>query len=130
MQAVSAEQLTKRRPSGSSAKESTLCVVLKVQDGAVVDVEELDGVVGRAGERVLVVGQRHDVQHGVGVQLEGVLEGAVGATRTVLSFPPLRMRWPSGIAATAMIRFGVPFAGAHEALGGDAPHLDEGHPSR
>ena len=30
------------------------------QDGAVVDVEELDGLVVRAGERVLVVGQRHE----------------------------------------------------------------------
>ena len=34
-----------------------LCVVLEgAQDGAVVDVEELDGLVDRAGERVLVVG--------------------------------------------------------------------------
>ena len=33
------------------------CVVLEgAEDGAVVDVEELDGPVARAGERVLVVG--------------------------------------------------------------------------
>ena len=43
--------------------------------------------------------------------------------------PPLRKRWPSGIAATARTEVGVIVvllaAGAHKALGGDAPHLDE-----
>ena len=39
--------------------EHIICVVVEgAQDGAVVDVEELDGVVARAGERVLVVGRR------------------------------------------------------------------------
>ena len=38
------------------------------QHGAVVDVEELDGLVVRAGERVLVVGQRHEGEYPLGVQ--------------------------------------------------------------
>ena len=127
---LSPEPLTKRRPSGSSAREVTsACVVREgAHDGAVVDVEELDGLVVRAGERVLVVGQRHEGTHpAAGVQLEGVLEGAVEephADGVVAWRPPLRMRWPSGIAATASDVVGVPGAGAHEALGGDAPHLD------
>ena len=45
--------------------------------GAVVDVEKLDGPVTPAGERVLVVGQRHEGAHVVSVQLEGVLEAAI-----------------------------------------------------
>ena len=56
----------------------------------------------RAGERVLVVGQRHEGRHPVGVQLEGVLEGAVEEPHAdgLVVPEPLRMRWPSGIAAT------------------------------
>ena len=42
-----------------------------------------------------------------------------------LSFEPLRMRWPSGMTATAITVAVVPGAGAHKALVGDAPHLDE-----
>ena len=69
---------------------------------AVVDVEELDGLVGRAGERVLVVGQRHEGLH-VSVCSWKVFSRVPSRshTRTVLSVEPLRMRWPSGIAATA-----------------------------
>ena len=78
IRAVSSPELRKLRPSGSSASGGHPARVVRegAQDGAVVDVEELDGVVVRAGERVLVVGQRHG-GHRVGVQLEGVLEGAV-----------------------------------------------------
>ena len=73
-----------RRPSGSSARERTRLALVRegAQDGAVVDVEELDGLVGRAGERVLVVGQRHEGVTALGVQLERCSRGCRrGATR-------------------------------------------------
>ena len=84
-------------------------------------------VVERAGERVLVVGQRHEgARTEAGVQLEGVLEGAVEAPHAdggvrraaedALAVGHRRHR-ANGV--------GVPGAGAHEALAGDAPHLDE-----
>ena len=103
--------LTKRRPSGSSAREShEVCVVHEgAQDGAVVDVEELDGAVVRHG----LVGRRARV--GCRAAPRGRTHSRCAATRseacscvpsrnhtrTVWSRPPLRMRWPSGIAATA-----------------------------
>ena len=124
---LSCEPLTKRRPSGSSARDRhRACVVLEgAQDGAVVDVEELDGAVPRAGERVLVVGQRHEGVTARCAAREGVLEGAVEephadgvvvrAAEDALAVGHRRHR------ADAV---GVPGAGAHEALAGDAPHLD------
>ena len=79
------------------------CVVLEgAQDGAVVDVEELDSPVERAGERVLVVGQRQEALRSVCSSRKVFLRVPSRCqTRTVLSSEPLRNRWPSGIAATA-----------------------------
>ena len=129
MRAVwSNEPLTKRRPSGSSARQRTSCVVGEgAQDGAVVDVEELDGLVVRAGERVLVVGQHHEGGHPAGVQLrEGVLVRVPSRSHTrTWSRSPLRKRWPSGIAATALTCLVCPAQVLTRLLAGDAPHLDE-----
>ena len=74
---LSSEPLTKRSPSGSSARQHTMFVWCGKMRYAVVDVEEPDGLVARAAERALVVGQRHDGIHRGGVQKEGVLEGSV-----------------------------------------------------
>ena len=48
----------------------------RADDGAGIDVEEFY-VVSRAGQRVLVVRQRHEGIHFAFVQLEGALEGAI-----------------------------------------------------
>ena len=132
---LSCEPLTKRiavRRSGAPVQHDigpNTCVrgAEGAQDGAVVDVEELGGLVVRAGERVLVVGQRHDGAH-PGCAARRCSRGRRrGATRgRSASSPPLRIRWPSGIAATAftILVDVVSDAGAHEALAGDAPHLD------
>ena len=79
MRAVSShEPLTKRRPSAQRQAAHPFRVVREgAHDGAVVDVEEFDGIVARGRERVLVVGQRHESVQPDGWQLEGVLEGAV-----------------------------------------------------
>ena len=78
------------------------------KNGAVVDVEELDGPVVRGGECVLVVGQRHEVVHRFVVHKVAALKvfstrarvplrmSPAACTRTVTSltsFEPLRMRW-------------------------------------
>ena len=104
MRAVpSNEPLTKRRPSGSSARRTrSTCGLEGAQHGAIGAGEEPAGLVDPTGERVLVVGQRHGA-HVVGVQLEVFSRVPLRShTRTVLSCEPLRMRWPSGIAATAV----------------------------
>ena len=100
-------------------------VVLEgAQDGAVVDVEELDGGRprrrARAGCRAAPRGRSR-----AGVQLRRCSGGCRrGATRgRCTSVPPLRKRLPSGITATAQTDIDA-FAGAHEALAGDAPHID------
>ena len=91
---------------GSSAARRTAgrrCASEGAQHGAVADVEELDVAVAKAGERVLVVGQCHEGDHPVVVQLRDARRRSrvpsVRHTRTP-SHDPLRMRWPSGVAAT------------------------------
>ena len=130
MRAVwSSEPLTKRRPSGSSARQRTASVwCLKVRRTAPSLTLKSLTVLSRGGERVLVVGQRHEGDHRARVQLpEGVLEGAVeephadGAVVRRAAEEALAV----GHRRHRVARRCARVAGAHEALGGDAPHLDE-----
>ena len=96
-----AEAVGQQRQRGHTRRGGN--VLESAEDGAVVDVEELEFPVVRAGECVLVVGQRHDGVHRAGVQREGVLERAVEEPHADV-FPRAAedalLRWPSGIAAT------------------------------
>ena len=140
MRAVpSSAPLTKRRPSGSSARHMTALFALVregAQDGAVVDVEELDGAIARGGEHVRVVGQRREVHRRRRplVMQEGAHERAIETVHPDWCHQPC-----AGVAiarpAEDAMAVGhhrhrphgliVPGAGAHKALAGDVPHLDE-----
>ena len=92
------EPLTKRRPSGSSARQRTELVwCVKVQDVAVDD-EELD--FRPRGERVLVVGKRQDstqLVRSLNVFLRAPSKSHTWTVRRVAAQDAL----PSGVTASA-----------------------------
>ena len=112
---LSAAPWTKRSRRAQRQRAHVDAVPERAQDGAVVI--ELDGVVARAGERVLVVGQCHGAHHEGG---EGVLEAVEEVHADGLVGTALRMRWPSarrtGKPTASANNIARADAGAHQAL--------------